>query len=496
VTHELPNSPSSSQSDLDDLYEFAPCGYISTRLDGTICRVNETFVDLLGWPRADLLGGHKFQELMTMAGRVFYDTHFGPLIRIKGFVKEIACDLLRNDGSKVPVLMNAVRAEAKCGGEATIRFTIFDATERRQFENNLLEARRRADHYKTIVQASADAILSFDAAGAIQTWNPGASQLFGYSESEAVGKDVWETLRLEGGADAVDKIMATLRSGRAVLQTDIARQRSGENVDVLLSLTPHIEPGGELVSISAIIRDVTERQRMIKAKHQQELLQNLIESQEAERQRFARDLHDHLGQQLTGLRLALGNLSATISDPDTVETIDGIKEQALRIDREISFIAFELRPNILQQMGLFEAIENFVAEWSRNYAIPAYFRGARQNALRLSPEIEINLYRITQECLNNVLKHARAKTVTVILEERGMQVSLIIEDDGRGFSPEEKDDLVKISGHGLGLLGMHERAAVIGGAFQVESAVDSGTTVFVRAPVVYVDDTSERSLKR
>ena len=164
------------EDDLEELYEFAPCGYISTLPDGRIVRVNETFVRQIGRPREELLSGVKFQELMSMAGRVFYDTHFAPLIRLQGFVKEIACDLLRKDAGKLPVLVNALQVTDSSGEPKSIRFTVFDATERRRYEADLLAARRRSDHFKTIVQASSDSILSFDGSGKIKTWNAGAAE--------------------------------------------------------------------------------------------------------------------------------------------------------------------------------------------------------------------------------------------------------------------------------------------------------------------------------
>ena len=480
-------SSSLPQDDLEELYEFAPCGYVLTQADGRITRVNETFVQLLGRSREELLDGRKFHELMTMAGRVFYDTHFGPLIRIRGFVKEIACDLVRGDGNRVPVLVNAVRVDPGPGHEVSTRFTIFDATERRQYENDLLEARRRADHYKTIVQASGDAIFSFDASSVILTWNPGAEAMFRRTAAEAVGKDLLQVIQLEQTA-SLTETMEQLRAGKHVNFVDVIRTETGNTIDVSVNLTPHIEPPGELVGVSAIVRDITERKRAADARYQQQLLQNLIESQEAERQRFARDLHDHLGQQLTGLRLALGNLSASAADPGVREKIDAIKDQALAIDRDLSFIAFELRPNVLHEVGLCAALENFVSEWSHNHDIPASFRGTSDTGLRLTPEIEINLYRIAQECLNNVLKHADASSVSVLLADRESMVRLIIEDDGKGFDPGEKESLIKVSGHGLGLLGMSERAAVIGGSFDLESSPGHGTTVFIRAPAVYSKD--------
>jgi PAS domain S-box-containing protein len=473
------------EDDLEELYELAPCGYISTLPDGRIVRVNETFVRQIGRRREELLSGLKFQELMSKPGRVFYDTHFAPLIRIQGHVKEIACDLLRPGGTKLPVLVNAVQVTDAAGNPTSVRFTVFDATERRRYEADLLVARRRAEHFRAIVQTSADSILSFDAAGGIKTWNAGAERMFGLTENEAVGRRVWDVARPAGQDGALQKALEELKTGQPIQYLDVAIGSGGAPIDVAITLTPHIEPPGELTSVSAIIRDITERQRATEARHKQELLQNLVESQEAERQRFARDLHDHLGQHLTGLRLALADLKASV-DAQNAMRVAMIEDQALQIDRDMSFLAFELRPNLLQEAGLYQALEKFVSEWSRNHSIAAEFLGRNQPEQRLAAVIEINLYRIAQESLNNILKHAQARDVCVILEVRDDTITLIVEDDGVGFEIDEKSKLVKISGHGLGLLGMRERAALLGGTLSIESRPSAGATVFVTAPVSYV----------
>ena len=128
-----------------ELFENAPCGYVATRGDGTILQVNQTFVAMTGHAREWLLAGRRFAELLTIPGRIYHDTHFGPLLHMQGFIKEVAFDVLRQDQHRLPVLVNAVNRAAQPGGVPLTLMTIFDATGRRQYEQELLLARRRAE---------------------------------------------------------------------------------------------------------------------------------------------------------------------------------------------------------------------------------------------------------------------------------------------------------------------------------------------------------------
>jgi signal transduction histidine kinase len=210
------------------------------------------------------------------------------------------------------------------------------------------------------------------------------------------------------------------------------------------------------------------------------LLRQIVTVQEDERRRISRDLHDQLGQQLTALRLKLELLGEGVShDAELSRQVEAAKVLAEGLDIEVDFLAWELRPSALDELGLVTALENYVREWAEHFGVPAEFHTAGLEDERLDPSIEIQLYRITQEALNNVYKHASARQVTVLLELRDGDVALIVEDDGRGF------DQAAAATHGterLGLGGMRERATLVGGTLQIESEPNQGTAVFVRFP--------------
>ena len=133
------------EDDPQELYENAPCGYISTLPDGTIVKVNGTFLSWTGYDRVALIGRRRFQELLPPGDRIFYETHFSPLLRMQGRVREIAAQLVCRSGDRLPVLLNSVLERDADGGPRVIRTAVFDATERRSYEQELLDARRRAE---------------------------------------------------------------------------------------------------------------------------------------------------------------------------------------------------------------------------------------------------------------------------------------------------------------------------------------------------------------
>ena len=150
------------EEDVVDLYEHAPCGYLSTLADGVIVKVNKTLLDWTGYDRDELLSGRRFIDLLTVGGRIFNETHFAPLLRMQGAVREIAFDMVRKDGRPMPTLVNATMRDGRtAGGSPVIRYTVFDATDRRRYERELLLARDEAER-EAKTRSELIAMLSHD----------------------------------------------------------------------------------------------------------------------------------------------------------------------------------------------------------------------------------------------------------------------------------------------------------------------------------------------
>jgi PAS domain S-box-containing protein len=145
VSNDVPARIQVPEETAEELYEYAPCGYLSTTPDGRIVRVNQTFVEFLGARREELIGAKRFPDLLTMGGRIFYETHFALMLRMHREVSEIALDFQRTDGTVMNALVTAVQKRDASGNPQMNRITVFNATERRRYEQELLIARRRAE---------------------------------------------------------------------------------------------------------------------------------------------------------------------------------------------------------------------------------------------------------------------------------------------------------------------------------------------------------------
>jgi PAS domain S-box-containing protein len=309
----------------------------------------------------------------------------------------------------------------------------------------------------------------------------------GVSAGEHLGRTIFEVVPDLGPKVAAD-LRRVLETGVPVRDIEVVGETPadpGIQHTWLESWFPMHGPDGRIIGLNLVAQDITNRRVAEKAIRDRELLESAVKFQEAERRRIARDLHDQLGQQLTGLRLTLADLcEKSAADPEISEKLRKAQANALALDKDVSSLAFELRANILYEQNLAEALENFVAEWSRNYGIRGDFQVLNGSGkTELPGEVETNLYRIAQEALNNATKHARAEHVDVILEIRDESVRLIVEDDGVGFDPAAANGRRK-DGHGLGLVGMRERVDLLRGNLEIDSTAGQGTTVFVTVPLL------------
>jgi signal transduction histidine kinase len=211
------------------------------------------------------------------------------------------------------------------------------------------------------------------------------------------------------------------------------------------------------------------------------LLRQLAQAEEEERLRISRELHDQMGQLITALLLDLRALRGAPADAVQASRIQNMETLANQIALEVHQLALDLRPSGLGVLGLPAAIENLLHDWSERNGITADLQCIGIAGERYSAELETTLFRVVQEALTNVVKHARASHVAVVLEQRGGAISIIVEDDGDGFdvaavlaSPEKAAR--------LGVQGMRERIVRIGGTLEIESSPGAGACIFIRAP--------------
>jgi two-component system CheB/CheR fusion protein len=238
----------------------------------------------------------------------------------------------------------------------------------------------------------------------------------------------------------------------------------------------------ELTEVNAALQaEISEHKQAEQAR--QLLLRQLVTAQEEERRRIARELHDQMGQDLTVLMLGLKMLRDSASDDSpTHEHVAPLQALATRIGREVRTLALQLRPPALDDLGLATTLANYVEEWSARVLVAVDFHTIGMAEQRLPSSIEIALYRLAQEALTNILKHAQATSVSLIVERRVDMVQMIVEDNGAGFDVMAAQRSAHTEQR-LGLVGMNERVAQLSGTLTIESTPGRGTTVFVRMPL-------------
>jgi signal transduction histidine kinase len=205
-------------------------------------------------------------------------------------------------------------------------------------------------------------------------------------------------------------------------------------------------------------------------------LRRVVAAQEQERSRLARELHDETGQALTSILLGLRTVEEAGGETEMRAAVAEVRDLVRSTLQDVRQLAVELRPKALDDFGLAAALARLAESFAEQTGIAVGFESALP-AERLAPEIETALYRIVQECLTNIVKHARAGSVSIVLGRKPDAVTAVVEDDGVGFDPARTRD------DGLGLIGMRERVALVGGRLTIESRPGAGTTFVAEVPV-------------
>ncbi len=250
------SDPGPFEEDLEDLYENAPCGYLSLRADGRIVKANQTFCRWTGYAPDELVG-KRLHDFLNIAGRIFYETHFAPLLRMQGFFNEVALDLVRKDGERFPVLLNAAERKDAQGKPLFIRLTVFNATDRRRYERELLAARDElkalaAALEQRVAEATAN-LLRSDSALSAQRADAGLREQFiavlGHDlrnplASIAAGTRLLQDTNLDERGQMIAGVMqkSVIRMASLIDNVlDFARGRLGGGITLTLSTQP-LEP--------------------------------------------------------------------------------------------------------------------------------------------------------------------------------------------------------------------------------------------------------------
>ena len=347
-----------------------------------------------------------------------------------------------------------------------------------------------------IVESSSDAILSVTPDGFVTTWNRGAERIFGYTANEMIGRSILTIIPAHLSRDRAWEL-ATVRGMHDIQSYDAVRLTKDDRyIDVSVTLSPLRDAVGQFVGVSKVIRDISERKRgevllrqahealeirvqertaeLSAANHSLRILSSqLMQVQEEERSRLARDLHDEVGQLLTALKIDLQDIQhGEVRDvrfsplTDSLDLVD-------RLLTQVRTLALDLRPSLLDDLGLVPALRWYAnRQATRNgWTLSLSVEGM---AVRVPVPIEVACFRITQEALTNIAKYARAKTIDLTLRRQDEKVTLIIQDDGVGFDVPSARRRA-LGGGSIGLLGMEERVRLADGSLVISSVPGEGT---------------------
>ena len=331
-----------------------------------------------------------------------------------------------------------------------------------------------------IVERSNDAIIGRTIDGTITSWNAAAERLFGYTAAEAIGREMIETFPPEGRQGYAERCNA-IAAGEVVPEFETVRMtKDGRRVDVATSLFPIMDTSGRIFGLAGILRDVSERKRAERVLRSytarlQAVSHKLLEVQEDERKRLALELHDHVGQVLTALKI---NLKVIERQPVAAPVALKIEECARIADaalQQVRALMLDLRPVQLDELGLAVALRAHAEQQLKPAGLVLRF-SAPDALPEMPPAIEIVCFRIAQEALTNILRHAGARNVWIELAVAGDGLELTVRDDGKGFDLTEAHRRT-MSGGNIGLLSMEERAALADGRIEISTVPGAGTTV-------------------
>ena len=456
------------------LFEKNLAGVYRTALDRRITDCNEAFVKVFGYASREEILAHPVQDL-------YFDPRepeaITARIRAEKTLSNLEMRLKRRDGSPVWVLANENLIEGEAGSSPFILGTIIDITGRKEAEEAL---RQSESHLRAIVETEPECVAKVAANGDLLQINPaGLAMIEADNFAEVRGKSVLPLIVPEHTPAFKAFLRAVCGGNRTNLEFEIVGIK-GTRRWVESYAAPIADETGSSCML-AVMRDLTERKQGEKALRG--LSTRLLQLQDEERRRVARELHDAIGQNLVGLvtNLTLAQRSAGRLNPKARKALSGSLEVAERSLNEMRTLSYLLHPPLLDEDGLASALAWYVKGFAERSGIKVDLKVSPDFG-RLPQEVETTLFRVVQESLTNVHRHSKSPTARIRLSRRSTGVELEIADKGQGMSTKALYLGNSNAGQlGVGIMGMRERAIQLGGRLEIASS-RRGTTVRVVIP--------------
>ncbi len=465
-----------SEERLSGLVENAPIGIFWTTAKGKGLNCNPEMARMLGF--ASPVEARQF--FTDLAGQLYVDPENRDdmlrRIKEKGYAENIEYEAYRIDGSTFWMLVNARINRRISEDDFEIEGFAADITRRKQYEEKLLA-------YQMAIESSEDFIAIVDKNYVYQVVNSAYTALQGRPKHEIVGRPVAAVMGEDFFQTAIKSYLDRCLAGEnQYIEAKRLHPKLGV-INMAISYYP-LRSEEQIIGVVALLRDITEykaaESELIESREQlRGLSAHLEEVREKERSEIARMLHDELGQALTGLRidtLQLGQKLRSVN-PELAESTDSMVTLIDYLNNKTRQLVSNLRPGMLDDLGLVPALEWYVDHFMQRTGIHSVFSANTQEK-DLPDETATGIYRICQEALTNVYRHAAASRVEVELTVGDGQIALEIRDNGIAI------DLKRINTqNSFGILGMRERARALGGTLTVDRAKPSGTTVRVQVPI-------------
>lgn len=453
---------------------------IATDSEGRITFLNSIAAALTGWQPHEALNqplGNVLKLINEDSGMTADNEFLHVLNEKKVLAVANHVDLVTRDGREVPVEHSAAPILAGGGKVIGVVLVFRDVAERRQEQ---IATREQA----ALLELTQDSVFVIDMEGKILFWSRGAEAMFGFSKDRAIGQIAHELLCTEFPRPLAEIKETLMRAGH--WEGDLLKTaHDGRHITVSGRWALQWGKRDQAPRILVISSDITERKRgeeslVLQREQLRALAERLQTVREEDRKKVARDLHDQIGQILTSIKMDLTWMTRHLPKSE-VETLARVAESIQSINdgvKSVRTICSGLRPGVLDDLGLAAAIEWQASEFASrngilcNVSVPPV-------DLHLDGDRATATFRIFQECLTNVIRHAQAKSVRVTLCQEDENIVLVVEDDGIGFIETELSDSLS----SLGLLGMKERAQFCGGDVRISSSQGNGTKVIVRVPM-------------
>ncbi len=388
--------------------------------------------------------------------------------------------VLRPDGSVVCLEKNARGFFDERGKLLRMIGMIADITGRKRTEDALRESEEK---YRRVVDHLHDALMIDDAARQVIFANDRFLQLFGIDQAELKNINIEDYVAPEFRAQLRDRHERRIRGESAAEQFEFEGiRRNGERIWLEVNVVPIRDSSGKIAHTQSVIRDITERKQADAALAR--VSRKLIQAQEQERTRIARELHDDIGQRLAMLTIEIEELQQGSFDlpPQVRSRVDGLKKQTSEIATDIQSLSHELHSAKLEYLGITAAMKGFCKEFGEQQKVDIDFR-TNDLPSRVPPDVSLCFLRVLQEALHNSAKHSGVRRFEVRLWGTSDAIHLAVQDSGAGFDPGAAR-----MGRGLGLISMEERLKVLRGTLSIETEARRGTTIHARVPLSAAND--------